>query len=83
MDAKVPLFEPDVGEGHLAASKPPKKSFSAAKVQEHQPRTEKALIAAIKTEFAKYPASLCRSLADFVPARLAAVIERNGGSIDY
>ena len=58
-------------------------SYLAAKVQEHQPRTEKALAAAVQAECKKVTRSLCLKLISSMPTRLADVVQCGGAPIQY
>jgi len=58
-------------------------SYIATRVQNHKPKSERALVAAIRTEFAQVSTALCETLVDSMPSRLAEVIERAGAPTDY
>ena len=57
--------------------------YITVKVQNHSPKSEKALIRAIRFEFAHVPTALCRTLINSVPTRLAQLINRGGAPSDY
>ena len=57
-------------------------SYLAAEVEKHRPTTEKGLIRAIKKEFKRVPAELCKRLVKSLPGRLKDVADCEGNPLD-